>query len=167
MTTMGGLVLATGTAMVVVVLFARLAIEDARRLEVPVAEARAVTLVAVAGLVAAAVADGAGTRLLVGGIGAVTVTALQSLPVVVERWTTGGTGRWIGRADVRLAVPFGWTLGWFGLGFVVVGYAGALVGGLVTVGVTGRQRVPFVPFLAAGLTGGVGWALARQVVGGG
>ncbi len=84
------------------------------------------------------------------------------VPVTPDRRAEGA---WIGRADVRLGVPFAWTLGWFGLGFAVVGFALALLLGLMVGAVTRRTRIPFVPFLTVGLITGLLWALARALTG--
>ncbi len=148
-------------AAMVAALFVVVAIEDARTMRVTVSTARLITAVAIVGLGIAAVAAGAFAGLVTALVGAVVVTSIQAVPYLVQRRRTV-QHEWIGRADVRLGSPFGWTLGWFGLGFVVVGYGTALLAGLVVALGSGRRRVPFVPFLALGLFVGLGWALARE-----
>ena len=71
----------------------------------------------------------------------------------------------IGRADLRLSIPFGWTLGFHGLGFVFVGFAVALLTGLLVSTLTRRRRIPFVPFLTVGLAVGVLWAVVAGATG--
>lgn len=136
-----------------------LAVRDGRTERVPVRWSRAVTAVAVGGLVVAGVVGREWGALAGASAGAVLVTGIQLVPYARQ----ARTGRdAIGRADVRLGVPFGATLGWFGLGFTVVGFALALVGGLVASAVLRRRRLPFVPFLAGGHAVALAWALWRS-----
>lgn len=148
-------------AAMVAALFVVVAIEDARTMRVTVSTARLITAVAVVGLGLVAILGGTFAALLTAAVGAVVVTSIQAVPYLLQR-RGGADGEWIGRADVRLGIPFGWTLGWFGLGFVIVGYGAALLAGLAVAIGTGRRKVPFIPFLAVGLFVGLGWALARS-----
>ena len=72
--------------------------------------------------------------------------------------------RGLGFGDVRLAGFIGLYLGWLGLGQVavglVLGFALALIGGLVVVATSGgglRTRMPFAPYLAGGAVLAVFW----------
>ncbi len=131
---------------------------DARTQRVPVRRSRALTVAVVAGLGAVGVAGREWGALAGAGAGAGLVTGIQLVPYRLQ----ARTGRdAIGRADVRLGVPFGASLGWFGVGFTVVGFAIALVGGLAAAAVLRRRRLPFVPFLAGGHVAALVWALAR------
>ncbi len=56
-------------------------------------------------------------------------------------------------------MPFGWTLGWFGIGFATVGFATALLTALAYAAKTRTVRVPFIPALAAGYWLALTWAL--------
>lgn len=163
---------AVGTVAIVVGGFVALAVQDARSQEVSVRAAQLVTAIAVTGLSAATILGDSWTRPVFAVAGAVLVTGLQALPIAIARLRSSPRSAPehaapVGAADIRLAVPLGWTLGWFGLAFAVVGYGLALVAGLATAVVTGRERIAFVPFLTAGLVVGLGWALARQLAGGG
>ena len=141
----------TGLALVVASLvgavLGSLAVADARVMRVPVRPVQMLTLATVLGLGLLSAASGSWPQLAGAVTGAVIVTSVQALPLVLGR----RTGRdLVGAADVRLGVPFGWTLGWFGVGFAVVGLAAALLGGLGTAAVLRSSRVPFVPAMAAG-----------------
>lgn len=135
-----------------------LAVRDARTERVPVRWARAVTAVAVGGLAVGGVLGREWGALAGAGAGASLVTGIQLVPYGLHA-RSGQEA--IGRADVRLGVPFGATLGWFGLGFTVVGFALALVAGLVASAALRRRRLPFVPFLAGGHAAALVWALWR------
>lgn len=135
-----------------------LGVGDARTERVPVRWSRALTAVAVAGLAVAGVAGREWGALAEAAAGAALVTGIQLVPYGVQARSGKAA---IGRADVRLGVPFGASLGWFGLGFTVVGFALALVGGLVATAALRRRRLPFVPFLAGGHAAALAWALAR------
>ncbi|MEZ5407262.1 MAG: prepilin peptidase [Acidimicrobiales bacterium] len=135
-----------------------LAVRDARSERVPVRWGQAVTAVALGGLAVAGVLGREWGALAGAGAGAALVTGIQLVPYGIQ----ARSGREaIGRADVRLGVPFGATLGWFGLGFTVVGFALALVAGLGASAALRRRRVPFVPFLAGGHAAALIWALWR------
>jgi prepilin signal peptidase PulO-like enzyme (type II secretory pathway) len=140
--------------------FVAVARNDARTWQVAVRHAIAITGLAVVGLGAVGVAAGHWTHLVTAAVSALFITSVQIVPYLLQR--RRGTAA-IGKADVRLAVPFGWTLGYFGLGFALVGFAVALVSGLGFAVVTRRQRVPFVPFLAIGLAAGLVWAAVIAV----
>lgn len=177
-------------AALVAILFARMAIQDARTWTVRVAEANATTAIAVVGLSVAAVIDQEWGALLQAVAMAATVTGIQGVPYLLQQRTRairpevsplepsapestpaseGPTEvpaeRRIGLADVRLAIPFGWTLGWFGISFAFVGFAVAVLGGLAALLLTRRRALPFVPFLAVGLGVGLGLALAVELLG--
>ncbi len=135
-----------------------LAVRDARTGRVPVRWSRALTAVAVGGLAVIGMA-GRDWGALTGALaGAVLVTGIQLVPYGLQARTGRAA---IGRADVRLGVPFGASLGWFGVGFTVVGFALALPGGLVASAAVRRRRLPFVPFLAGGHAVALVWALSR------
>lgn len=160
--------LSAGLAAVVAVQFVLVAVEDARTGRVSVRAAQRITAVAIGGFGIVGLVTAAWTSLIQAALGAAVITGIQLVPYLLQgrgsRSTSGGgDGRraWIGRADVRLAVPFGWTLGWFGLGFAFAGFASALLAGLVASAVSRSDRIPFVPFLAVGLIIGLLWALAR------
>jgi prepilin signal peptidase PulO-like enzyme (type II secretory pathway) len=150
---------ATAVAAAVGILFVPLAAGDARTSQVPVRGARLATAVAVAGLGGYGLIVQAWNELAGSALGAALVTGIQLVPYWVQRRSTED---WIGRADVRLALPFGWTLGWFGLWFAVAGFAMALVSGLTASLLTRRTRIPFVPFMTFGLWAGLALALSRR-----
>jgi leader peptidase (prepilin peptidase) / N-methyltransferase len=65
--------------------------------------------------------------------------------------------RLLGFGDVRLAPVLGVTLGWLGVGYVLLGFFAAnLIGAIVGIGLivsgrmTRRDRIPYGVFLAAG-----------------
>jgi leader peptidase (prepilin peptidase)/N-methyltransferase len=65
--------------------------------------------------------------------------------------------RWLGFGDVRFVGVLGLSLGWLGVGYVLLGfYLAALIGGAVGIGLIVAKRgglatrVPFGPFLALG-----------------
>ena len=151
---------AAGIGVVVAAGLTRLAVGDVRTGRVPVRWSQALTAVAVGGLGLVGVADRAWGPLAQAVLGAALVTGIQLVPYGLQARSGRAA---IGRADVRLGVPFGATLGWFGIGFTVVGFALALVGGLVTAAVTRRRRLPFVPFLAGGHAVALLWALLRRL----
>ena len=148
--------MAASLAVAVVSAFVVLAHHDARTMQVPVGPARRVTVGAVAGFTALGAVTGDWPDLLGAVLGAVLVTGVQLVPFLLQH---RAGGEWIGRADVRLAVPFGWTLGWFSVELAAAGLGVALVAGLVSSLASGRRAIPFVPFLTAGLGLGVAWAL--------
>ena len=133
-------------------IFVPLAVSDARTGKVPLTGARLATTVAIAGLGIVAVASTAWFALAGAAVGAGLVTGIQLIPYWLQRRSSRD---WIGRADVRLAIPFGWTLGWFGLWYAIAGFATALLSGLAASAVTRQARVRFVPFLAIGLWAGL------------
>ena len=136
-----------------------LAVGDARTAKVPVRPARALSALAVVGLGVVGLVDQAWLPLAQAAAGAALVTAIQLVPYLGQ---SRSDKSWIGRADVRLGIPFGWTLGWFGIGFTVVGFLTALLSGLVVSVATRRRRIPFIPFLSLGFWVGLIWAaLAR------
>lgn len=135
--------------------FGYLAVHDARTQQVVVSHARIVTAIAVTGLGAVGVVTATWTSLVTAALGAALVTAIQLVPYLAQR---GRGDDMIGRADVRLAVPFGWTLGYQGFGYVLVGFASTLVAGLLYAILLRRRRVPFVPFLTLGLVVGLVWS---------
>ena len=133
------------------------AVRDARTSMVVVVHARIVTALALIGLGSIGVLDRNWVGLVGAVLGALLVTLIQLVPYKLQQ----RKGRpMIGRADVRLGIPFGWTLGYFGLSFVFMGFALALLSGLGFCFVSRRERIPFIPFLAFGLVGGLLWALA-------
>ena len=136
--------------------FVVLAAEDLRSQRIAVRRAQAVTALALVGLALVALATSNWLGLVTALIGAALVTGIQAVPYLAQRRRSEPG---IGRADVRLGVPFGWTLGYFGLGFAVVGFAAALLSGLGAVLVTGNRRIPFIPFLTVGLLVGLVWAV--------
>ncbi|MEM9130832.1 MAG: hypothetical protein AAF962_03990 [Actinomycetota bacterium] len=135
--------------------FGYLAVDDARTQQVVVSHARAVTAVALVGLGAVGLASTDWPALLTATLGAGLVVAIQLVPYLIQRRRGEDM---IGRADVRLALPFGWTLGYHGFGFVLVGFATALLGGLAYSILLRRRRIPFVPFLTMGLVIGLAWS---------
>ncbi len=149
-------------ALVVAVGFVHLALGDARTGQVVVARARAVTIIAVTGLGAIGLLAADWWALIGAALGAAVVTGIQYLPYRLQRTADRD---WIGRADVRLAVPFGWTLGYFGLGYALAGFATALVTGLAATVIGRRRSIPFVPFLALGLVVALAWALVMGEAG--
>lgn len=162
----------TGAAFAVAALvgigFLVAAAEDARTGHVAVRTGRTTTAVAVVGLTAVGLVATAWAQLVQALLGAALVTGIQAIPYLLQPGRgSGRSGEWIGRADVRFGVPFGWTLGFFGLGFALVGFAVALVAGLVASAIRRRRRIPFLPYLALGLWSGLAWALARAVADGG
>ncbi len=171
-------VAATAVSIVAVLSFVVVGLEDASTSRVTIRRAQAITAFTVLGLGSAAVAGGAWHRLVGAAVGAAVVTAtlgfpywLQTRRIVpnhVETATDPGPNRVgrnsvgrnsVGRADLRLGVPFGWTLGWFDVGIAFVGFATALAAGVLYAAATRRSAIPFVPFLAIGLAVGVGWGL--------
>ena len=82
------------------------------------------------------------------------MTAFLTLPRIVSRLRGSDL---LGFAEVRLAVPFGWTLGSFGVGFAAVRQSVALVVGL---GAAQLSRVAFVLVLCAGYWLALTWAIA-------
>ncbi len=135
--------------------FGYIAVHDARTQQVVISHARAVTAVALLGLGAVAVATTDWIALLAAALGATLVVGIQLVPYLLQKRRDEDL---IGRADVRLALPFGWTLGFHGFGFVIVGFATALLTGLAYSVLLRRRRIPFVPFLTAGLIVGLAWA---------
>lgn len=135
-----------------------LGVRDARTGRVPVRWSRGVTAVAVGGLAVAGVLGREWGALAGAAAGAALVTGIQLVPYGLQARSGKAA---IGRADVRLGVPFGASLGWFGLGFTVVGFALALVAGLAASAILRRRRLPFVPFLAGGHAVALAWALLR------
>jgi prepilin signal peptidase PulO-like enzyme (type II secretory pathway) len=135
--------------------FAAIAHHDWRTSRVVVRHAIGITAVAVAGFGTLALASSQWTRLAGSILGAVLVTSIQLFPYLMQRQRGGGL---IGTADVRLAVPFGWTLGYFGVSFAFIGFAVALVAGLGFALISRRNRIPFVPFMTIGLIVGLGWS---------
>lgn len=152
-----GEVLAAATAIAVAAGFVILAADDAKTSTVVVRHARWVTAVALIGLVLSAVLDQNWIALMTASVSSVMVTGIQLVPYVLQARRGGER---IGRADVRLSIPFGWTLGYFGLGFAFIGFAMALLAGLCFAVVTRRRRIPFLPFMALGLIVGLLWAAA-------
>ncbi|MCP3988655.1 MAG: hypothetical protein GY724_06265 [Actinomycetia bacterium] len=149
-------VLAWLLAGVVGIAFVAIGHLDWRTSRVVVSHAVGVTIIAVGGFGALAIASSNWANLASSAAGAILVTTIQLVPYTLQR---GRGGALIGTADVRLGVPFGWTLGYFGLSFAFIGFAIALVSGLTFALVSGRQQVPFVPFLSIGLLAGLGWAM--------
>ncbi len=145
------------SAFIVGVGFIGLAVPDVRTMRVPVVPAKILTAFAIVGfgLIGLIRADWWGFGRA--AIGAALVTAIQAIPYLLQRRRDE---HWIGRADLRLGVPFGWTLGWFGIGFVYVGFGVALLSGMVATMVSRRRRIPFVPFLAFGYWFALIWVLA-------
>lgn len=148
-------------SLLVIIGFGYLSIGDLRTREVVVNEARLVTALAIGGLGAFGLATAAWSDLLGAALGAGLVFAIQLVPYRLQHRSRDQ----IGRADVRLSIPFGWTLGFHGLGFVFVGFAVALLTGLLVSTLTRRRRIPFVPFLTVGLAAGVLWAVATGATG--
>ncbi|MEM7337676.1 MAG: A24 family peptidase [Actinomycetota bacterium] len=142
--------------------FVVMARDDLRTGQVVVRQAQITTLVAVVGLGLPAALTGRWGALISAAVGAVVITGVQAVPYLAQRRLRRAM---IGRADVRLAVPFGWTLGMFGLGWALLGFAVALVAGLLTAAITRREQMPFVPFLTAGLVVGLVAAGAYQLSG--
>jgi len=138
--------------------FAVLTAEDIKTSRVVVAHAVAVTALAVCGLGFIGIVTTNGEGLAGAAIAAMAITGIQLVPYRRQRTRPEPE---IGRADVRLAIPFGWTLGYFGLGFALVGFAFALVTGLgwaLSHRSRRHQAVPFVPFLTIGLVVALFWA---------
>ncbi len=133
---------------------------DWRTSRVVVSHAIGVSVIAVGGFAALAIADSNWANLAGSVLGTTLVTTIQLVPYTIQRGRGGGL---IGTADIRLGVPFGWTLGYFGLSFAFIGFAIALVSGLIFAEASGRQRIPFVPFLGIGLLAGLGWAMANSL----
>ena len=140
--------------------FVAVARHDARTQRVVVRHALLITALAVGGLGLLALATTDWWALATAAASAAAITAIQLVPYTIQQRRGSAA---IGRADVRLAIPFGWTLGYFGLSYAFVGFAVALVAGLAFALATTRHRIPFVPFLAAGLATGLGWALVVAV----
>lgn len=158
-----GAVIAIGAT--VVALFAVAAIEDATTERVRIRLSQLITVVAVAGFSLVSVVASSWTRLLSALAGAAIVVGVQAIPYwrQARAGTKSRATDRIGKADVRLGVPFGWTLGWFDVGYAVVGFALALALGVLYSLATRRTSVPFVPFLTAGLALGVGLGVAALV----
>jgi prepilin signal peptidase PulO-like enzyme (type II secretory pathway) len=139
---------AIAVAAAVGVVFVALAVSDARTSQVPILGSQIATALAIAGLGLVSLVEREWPALVGAVAGAALIAGIQLLPYLVQR----RSGRaWIGAADVRLAVPFGWTLGWFDLSYAMIGFAVALVSGLIASVVLRRSRLPFVPCLALGL----------------
>lgn len=155
-------VLAIAIAAGVGAAFVVMAWSDLRTSRVVVRQAKQATALAVVGLGGIAVSGRDWFVIIQAAAGAVLVTGIQMIPYWYQQ--RYGEER-IGRADIRLAVPFGWTLGWFGIGFALVGYAIALVTGLAYGILSGRRRIPFVPFMTVGLWLGLAWAAAVALTG--
>ena len=135
-----------------------LALDDGRRGKVPVRPAQYLSALTVIGLGLVGVASSSWGRLTEAALGAALVTVIQLVPYRLQARSDRG---WIGRADVRLGIPFGWTLGWFGLGFTVVGFLAALASGLMAALASRRPTIPFVPFLSFGFWLALLWAGVR------
>lgn len=155
-----GDVLAGAISVFVVAGFGVLAVDDVKTSTVIVRRAQALTALALGGLGLSAVATTNWSALATAAGSALAITTIQAVPYAAQRRTDRA---WIGRADVRLSVPFGWTLGYFGIGFAVIGFAVSLAAGLVAAGLTRRQRIPFVPFMTIGLVVGLLWAFLVSV----
>ncbi len=144
---------AAALSVVLVLLLTGAALEDARTGRVTIRRARIITAVALFGFGAISALSGTWDRLVTAALGVAVIAGVQAIPYWLQSL---GEGRdWIGRADVRLGVPFGWTLGWFSVGVAVGGFAVSLAGGVLFTLAARRQSVPFVPFLTVGLAGGV------------
>ncbi len=141
----------------VCIAFVAIGYVDWRTSRVVVNHAIGVTIVAIVGFGALAIADTDWGNLAGSVVGAVLVTSIQLVPYAIQR---GRGEALIGTADIRLGVPFGWTLGYFGVSFAFIGFAIALVCGLTFAVASGRQQIPFIPFLTIGLVAGLGWAMA-------
>lgn len=152
MTEIVGLVIAAAIG----VGFTLLAVIDYRTLQVPVRHARRVAYGAIAGLTALSAMTGDWDRLIQACVGSTLVACLQALPYL---WQQRRPDLLIGRADLRLAFPFGFTLGWFGLGFVVVGFTAALLTGLAYAAGTRKVLIPFVPAMSIGYWFALTWAV--------
>jgi len=150
-------------AAAVVVLFVVAAFEDAATGRVTIRRSQVTTAAAVVGFGLISAATGSWERLLSAALGATIVVAVQAIPYWLQ--STSDTSRdinppqdsrsdWIGKADLRLGLPFGWTLGWFGVEVAVGGFVVALAVGVLFSLATRRRSVPFVPFLAIGLAVG-------------
>lgn len=158
-------VAAAGVSILVIGSFIVLSIEDATTSRVTIQRSRAATAIAVIGFFATSSIGGSWDRLLNAALGAMMVTAALAIPYLVQ--AAAGRRRrrepqretWIGRADVRLSVPFGWTLGWFDVRAAAAGLAVALAAGVLAAIGTHRSTVPFVPYLTLGLIVGIGWGL--------
>ena len=155
----GELMIAATSALGIIVAasFVVAGIEDARTTRVTIRRSKSITIVAVVGLLVISAVGGTWDRLLSAVLGAVLVSSVQIMPYWWQ--SRRRDDDWIGKADVRLGVPFGWTVGWFGLGLAVASFALALLLGLGYALATRRSSVPFVPFLAAGVVVGVGWGI--------
>ncbi len=143
-------------AAVVGIGFSLLAVIDYRTLQVPIVQARRVVYGAVFGLTALSSVTGDWDRLIQACVGTTLVVCLQALPYL---WQQRRPDLLIGRADLRLAFPFGWTLGWFGLGFVIVGFTAALLTGLAYAAATRKTLIPFVPAMSIGYWFALTWAV--------
>ena len=112
-------------AVVVGAVIGWLALTDARTMRVPVRTIQMLTIASIAGLTPLSDVAGSPSPSTGAAAGAVVVTLIQTLPRIVSRLRGSDL---LGFAEVRLAVPFGWTLGCFG--FAVVRLSVALVVGL-------------------------------------
>jgi len=139
-------------AVAVVVAFGYLALSDVRTMKVPIRRSIQTTTLALGGLGVVGVTDQNWSALGSAVVGAVGITVIQLVPVIVQR--RRGTPM-IGRADVRLGIPFGFTLGYFGLVALFWGFLLANLAGLGWSLATGRNRIPFVAFMAAGMGAGL------------
>jgi len=136
--------------------FMVVATQDARTGRVKVLHAKLVTGYCLAATLTAAILNRSGTRLVTAALGAAMVTLIQLVPYLIQH----RQGRpLIGKADVRLAVPYGWTLGWLGIGYVYVGFAVTLISALMWAGLMRSQRVRFVPFMSLGLWAACAWSI--------
>ena len=134
---------------------AALAVTDARTQRVPVRPMVALTALSPGVLGIASLMASEWTHIVNAVVGLAIVVGVQLLPFVVQH----RTGKpMIGRADVRLAPTFGFTLGWYGAAFAAIGLLVALVAGLAIAAATRRSRIPFVPPLTIGYWIALTWA---------
>jgi len=122
--------------------------EDARTGRVKIMHSQTITAYVLACTILCAFLIGAESRLVEAAAGALMVTTIQLVPYLLQ---THGRPGLIGKADVRLAVPYGWGLGWLGIGFVFLGFGITLVSALAIAFVTRKKQVRFVPYMALGL----------------
>ncbi len=141
-------------AVVVGAVIGWLALTDARTMRVPVRTIQMLTIASIAGLTPLSDVAGSPSPSTGAAAGAMVVTAIQTLPRIVSRLRGSDL---LGFAEVRLAVPFGWTLGWFSVGIAVVRLSVALVVGLSAAQLS---RVAFVLVLCAGYWLTLTWAIA-------